>query len=107
MNPPVRACRLVLDLQADTRADLVNALENIATMIDRRELTTGCSGGYSSGYTYDYAENERPTHAEYHQQLRAYMAHRAAKETEPAPCEDCGERPAIDGMFHKRGCPQL
>lgn len=86
MKAPERACRLQLDLQADTRDEVVRALEGIATSIDRGEISTGCSGGVHSGWTYEYVERAGPTHEEYHEQLKAYLAaKRAEKETVPAP----------------------
>jgi hypothetical protein len=72
-HPPKRACRFVLDLQADTRQDLADALYNMASSIERGEMTKGVSGGYSSGFTYELVENERPTHDEYVQQLNGYL----------------------------------
>lgn len=72
-KPPRRACRLVLTLEADTRADMVSALENIACQLYRGEMTKGVSGGYSSGHTYEYTEAEHPTHDEYVAQLNAYL----------------------------------
>lgn len=74
MKIPERACRLKLDIQADTREEMVRALEGIATSIDRCEMTTGCSGGVHSGWTYEYVQNDGPTHQEYQQQLKAYIA---------------------------------
>jgi hypothetical protein len=65
---------------------MVRALEGIATAIDRREMSVGCSGGVHSGWTYAYVENDGPSHEEYQQQLKAYVAAtRAEKETVPAP----------------------
>lgn len=99
MKTPVRACRLQLDIQADTRDEMVRALEGIATAIDRREMSTGCSGGVHSGWTYEYAENDGPSHEEYQLQLKAYVAAtRAEKETRSDPeapekiwdCSICG-----------------
>lgn len=82
MKAPERACRLQLDIQADTRDEMVRALESIATAIDRGEMSTGCSGGVHSGWTYAYVESDSPTHAEYLEQLKAYLsATRAEKET--------------------------
>lgn len=73
VEAPKRACRFVLDLEADTRDDLATALYNIASQIERGELTQGVSGGYSSGYIYELSENDRPTHTEWAKQLRAYL----------------------------------
>lgn len=42
---PSRACRLVLDLEADTPHDIASALYNMAAQIERDELTRGVSGG--------------------------------------------------------------
>lgn len=85
MKTPQRACRLQLDIQADTRDEMVRALEGIATAIDRREMSTGCSGGVHSGWTYEYVEADGPSHEEYQQQLKAYVAAtRAEKETSSA-----------------------
>lgn len=74
MNPPKRACRLTLTLEADTRDEMASALENIAMQLDRGEMTRGVSGGYSSGYVYEYTEAEHPTHDEYVAALNAYLA---------------------------------
>ena len=75
---PRRAVTLLLDLQADSKDALLNALENIITHIDRGELTKGCSGGYDAGYTYEYAEAAGPSHDEYVEQLKAWKAERSA-----------------------------
>ena len=79
-SAPNRACILNIEIQADTRADMVHALETIAIAIDRGEMTRGCSGGPSSGWTYEYTEAERPTHDEYVAELRAYLADARAAE---------------------------
>lgn len=84
MKAPERACRLQLDIQADTRDEMVRALEGIATAIDRGEMTTGCSGGVHSGWTYEYVERARPTHQEYHEQLKVYLAAKRAGMETPA-----------------------
>lgn len=80
-DAPVRACRFALDLQADTRQDLANALYNMASQIERGEMTRGVSGGYSSGYIYELAENAGPTHDEWAQQLRTYLDAKKASGT--------------------------
>lgn len=98
MKVPERACRLQLDIQADTRDEMVRALEGIATAIDRREMSTGCSGGVHSGWTYAYVENDGPSHEEYQQQLKAYVAAtRAEKETGTARRCRCGQVEWEDG----------
>lgn len=75
---PKRACRLVLDMEADTRRDLADALYNMASQLERGELTRGVSGGYSSGYVYELTESDHPTHDEWAKNLRAYLAERKA-----------------------------
>lgn len=85
---PQRAVTLKLDLQADTPAALIRALENIACQIERGELSTGCSGGYESGYTYEYHEANGPSHDEYVKQLQTYCATRLdARAAPPQPAE--------------------
>ncbi len=81
---PRRACRFVLDLEADTRDDLATALFNLASRMERGELTQGVSGGYSSGYVYELSESDRPTHTEWAQNLRTYLD--GKKATAPSPC---------------------
>lgn len=70
---PRRAFCLTLELQADTREDMVNALINMAGEIDREELTTGVSGGYSSGAIYELLVNPEQTHAAWFQHLLASL----------------------------------
>ena len=77
---PRRAVVLELTLQADTRGALIDALRNIEYRIAAGEMTNGCSGGYDSSYTYRYEERDAPTHDEYGQQLKDWMATRKASE---------------------------
>lgn len=72
-DAPRRACRLILDLEADDRASIIGALENITTRIDRGEMSSGSSGGYSSGHIYTYTESDTPTHDEFVDALRRYL----------------------------------
>lgn len=100
MKAPERACRLQLDIQADTRDEMVRSLEYIATAIDRGELSTGCSGGVHSGWTYEYSQHPGPTHEEYCEQLKEYLARkRAEKETRVRP--DSCRCPAAPGEHCK------
>lgn len=71
---PIRAFRLTLRLDADTKDELVHALEAIALRIEREELTVGLSGGVSSGYTYELLADPSKTHAQYFDELRQYLA---------------------------------
>lgn len=70
---PVRAVRLTLRIESDTRNDLVSALINFATQVDREEVTTGVSGGYNSGWIYELLVDPAQTHEAYFQQLHAYL----------------------------------
>jgi len=72
-DAPKRACRFVLDLEADTQQDIVSALISMAHQIERDEMTQGVSGGYSSGYIYELTLRDRPTHSEWAANLRAYL----------------------------------
>jgi hypothetical protein len=73
IKPPHRAVRLVLDLEADTREDLLSALRQIGIEIAMGQLTKGVSGGYSSGYSYEYTESASPTHDQYFEALNLYL----------------------------------
>lgn len=76
---PVRAVRLQLDLQGDTPADVVNALEELARRVYGGELSAhGVSGGYHSGYIYSYDAATTPTHDDYVAAITAW-AQRALK----------------------------
>jgi len=86
-SKPHRACRLVLDLEADDRKALADSLYNMADRIERGEMTKGVSGGYSSGYIYELTESDRPTHAEYMRELNAYLDAAAAIRATTPPGE--------------------
>ena len=70
---PQRACRLTMRLEADTPQDMASLLENFAWRIHAGELTTGVTGGPSSGGIYEFHCAEHPSHEEYFAQLRAYL----------------------------------
>ena len=71
---PVRAVRLTLMLEADSLRECCAALEQIAWAAERGELTTGSSGGYGSGYTYELLQNPEQTHERYFAELRRHLA---------------------------------
>lgn len=75
---PVRAFRLTLRLEADTREDLANALVQMANQIDRDQLSVGVSGGPSSGAIYELLHNPNQTHENYFREVSQYLA--AARE---------------------------
>lgn len=77
---PHRRFRLTVAMEADTREDLVSAVFNLATRIDRGEVTVGVCGGSHSGEIYELIEDPTKDHDTYHAELRAYLdARRAAK----------------------------
>jgi hypothetical protein len=86
-DAPKRACRFVLDLEADTRQDLADALHNMADRIERSEMTRGVSGGYSSGYIYELIESDGPTHDEWARELRAYLDAKQTGNAGVTPCD--------------------
>jgi len=74
MEEPKRAVQFALNLQADSIEELEDALFNILTSLERKELrSVGCSGGVGSGYTYELLIAKHPTHKEYVQQLNKYL----------------------------------
>lgn len=74
--PPVRAFRLTLRLDADTREDMANALMQMASQLDRDQLSVGVSGGPSSGAIYELLHNPNQTHENYFNEVRQYLAER-------------------------------
>lgn len=77
---PCRAVRLTLQLDADTMMDLATALEQIAMRVERGEMTTGCSGGYTSGYSYELLQDPEQTHDGYFAKLRNHLRTKAPNE---------------------------
>lgn len=77
---PRRAVRLTLVMDADSRHDLASLLLSMAEQIERGQITTGVSGGYSSGSIYELTEDPTITHDDYFAQLQAYLATQAAGE---------------------------
>lgn len=70
---PQRACRLILEMQADTPGELASALHNFAHLIDRGEVSTGVSGGPSSGAIYELHLGTEPSHNEYFNRVATYL----------------------------------
>jgi hypothetical protein len=81
LKPPRRACRLVLDMQADDRKALAGALFNLAHQIETGQSSKGVSGGYSSGYIYELVENDQPSHDEWYKDLKSYLEALDAEKT--------------------------
>lgn len=72
-KPPVRAYRLTLALEADTRTDMAWALRNLADRVEREEVTVGVWGSPSDGAIYELLADPSVTHDSYHAALRAYL----------------------------------
>lgn len=71
---PHRACRLTVLLEADTKEDMLRAVDSLGQSIARDELTKGTWGSPSHGAIYEYLQGDSPTHDEYFAQTRAYLA---------------------------------
>ena len=70
---PMRAMRLTLKLGADDADEMAVALRNLATQIERGELTVGVSGGPCSGAIYELLTDPTQTHENYFRQLHEYL----------------------------------
>jgi len=81
IKAPRRACQLTLQLDADSLPELATALINIAAQVERGEMTTGVSGGPTSGHIYELLHNAEQTHEKYFAEVRTYLEE---KKSEPA-----------------------
>lgn len=86
---PQRAFRLTLKLEADTRGELVSALMNLATRVDRSEVTKGIWGGPTDGGIYELHAAEHPSHEEYFAEVRKYLDEQK-NDALPPPPNDSG-----------------
>lgn len=73
IDPPHRAFRLTLKLEADNLREMAMALEHIAGTAERGELTTGVSGGVGNGYIYELLHDPAQTHAKYFEAVHEYL----------------------------------
>lgn len=73
IKAPRRACQLKLEIDADTRDDMVRALRSIAMQIDRDQLSTGSTGGPDWGGGYEYRHDPSITHESYFAAVDAYL----------------------------------
>lgn len=71
---PVRAFRLTLRLDADTRESLANALMQMARQIDCDQLSVGVSCGPDTGAIYELLHNPAQTHENYFREVSQYLA---------------------------------
>jgi hypothetical protein len=74
MTAPQRAHRIEIDAGADTAEDLAWELRQLATRLERGDLTRGCIGGPSSGSIYTYTHNPEMTHERYFAEIEAHLA---------------------------------
>ena len=72
-DAPRRAHQFIIQIDADTKRDLVDALFNAATQLERDELTEGCSGSSSYGTMYCYRVDPDVTHDSYFEHLQEYL----------------------------------
>lgn len=70
-----RACTMTLTIGADTRADMAEALDQLAIDLINGYINgpSGCSGGTRSGFSYEVKFGDRPTNEEYIAELNAYL----------------------------------
>lgn len=73
-EPPVRALRLTLELDADTRRDMAWALRNLAHRIECDELAGGgVWGGPTDGGIWELLTDPSMTHERFFAELNAYL----------------------------------
>lgn len=72
-SAPHRACRLTVLLEADSKEDMLRALDSMGQALSRDELTKGTWGSPSHGCIYEYIQGDSPTHDEYFEQTREYL----------------------------------
>jgi hypothetical protein len=71
---PKRACILTIMLEADSKDDMLRALDATYQALARDELTHGVWGGSHHSAVYDYVQREHPTHDEYVLHLKEWLA---------------------------------
>ena len=78
---PRRAYRLVLDLEADDYAELLNAIDGISLLLSREPRHDGAeitSGGVASGWHLEITRDARQTPDGYRRELTAWCDERRA-----------------------------
>lgn len=70
---PKRAFRLTMMLDADTRADMADALRRMADDVELESMTVGFYGSPSDGAIYELLHDPGMTHDAYHAALREYL----------------------------------
>ena len=74
LKAPRRAHVLELKVEADTLHDLIGYLRNFENQLAAGKITSGVSGGYSSGSIYEYSVDETITHDGWAQALDRYLS---------------------------------
>lgn len=77
---PHRAHEMILNIGADTREDLVHALNQMIFEIKTGQLTAGCSGAPGAGSIYAYRHDPAMTHDAYFQQLEEMLERERAED---------------------------
>ena len=70
---PHRAYRLTLILEADTREGLAGELVHFAERVLRDEVSTGVSGGVTTGSIYELVIDPSMTHGRYFAEVQARL----------------------------------
>lgn len=76
---PQRAHTIVVSAGGDTAHDLAWELRRLADMIEREELTVGCSGASSGGSLYSYKHQPEMTHDAYFTAVNEWLAAKAQR----------------------------
>lgn len=80
---PQRAHTIVVSAGADTARDLAWELRRLADLIDREQLSVGCSGAPFGGSLYSYKHQPEMTHDAYFTAIDEWLASEAAKKEAP------------------------
>lgn len=75
--PPKRRYRLVLDLDADTPADALQALTEVHETISRTGAISGTTGSFAAGYHFELVDHgEHVTHETFRAAIADWLAQR-------------------------------
>jgi hypothetical protein len=74
---PRRAFELELKIGADSRRDLCDFLTSFVTQLHMDQVTTGVSGGPSSGGSYSLSVDETITHDSYFAAIDQWLAEKS------------------------------
>jgi hypothetical protein len=82
-----RAHTLIATIGADTLKDLCGELREMATKLERGEMTVGCLGGPSVGTTYSYRVRPEQTHEKYFQDIEAWLEEERRNAADSVPVQ--------------------